>query len=32
MEGVRETLDHEVAHDLGISNQRLTELRRQGPR
>ncbi len=28
-EGVRETLDHEVAHHLGISDERLREL--QGP-
>jgi len=31
MDGVRETLDHEVAHHLGISDERLIELRRQGP-
>lgn len=31
-EGVRETLDHEVAHHLGISDERLRELRRQHPR
>ena len=29
MDGVRETFDHEVAHHLGISDQRLLELRRQ---
>ncbi len=27
MEGVRETLDHEVAHHLGISDARLRELK-----
>jgi predicted Zn-dependent protease with MMP-like domain len=32
IDGVRETLDHEVAHHLGISDERLSELRRQGPR
>lgn len=32
MDGVRETLDHEVAHHLGISDERLIELRRQRPR
>jgi predicted Zn-dependent protease with MMP-like domain len=31
MDGVRETLDHEVAHHLGISDERLMELRRQRP-
>ena len=31
MADVRETLDHEVAHHLGISDERLIELRRQGP-
>lgn len=31
-DGVRETLDHEVAHHLGISDERLLELRRQRPR
>ena len=31
-DGVRETLDHEVAHHLGISDRRLLELRRQRPR
>jgi predicted Zn-dependent protease with MMP-like domain len=31
-EGVRETLDHEVAHHLGIGDERLRELRRQHPR
>lgn len=31
-EGVRETLDHEIAHHLGISDERLLELRRQRPR
>jgi len=29
IDGVRETLDHEVAHHLGISDERLVELRRQ---
>ena len=29
MDGVRETFDHEVAHHLGISDERLRELRRQ---
>ena len=28
MEGVRETLEHEVAHHLGISDARLREIRR----
>ena len=32
MDGVRETLDHEVAHHLGISDERLMELRRHRPR
>ena len=32
MDGVRETLDHEVAHHLGISDERLIELRRLRPR
>lgn len=31
IDGVRETLDHEVAHHLGISDDRLLELRRQRP-
>jgi predicted Zn-dependent protease with MMP-like domain len=31
-DGVRETLDHEVAHHLGIGDERLLELRRQKPR
>jgi predicted Zn-dependent protease with MMP-like domain len=30
MDGVRETLDHEVAHHLGISDERLVELRKRG--
>ena len=30
MDGVRETLDHEVAHHLGIGDERLVELRRRG--
>jgi predicted Zn-dependent protease with MMP-like domain len=32
MEGVRETLDHEVAHHLGISDARLRELKADGHR
>jgi predicted Zn-dependent protease with MMP-like domain len=31
MEGVRETLEHEVAHHLGISDARLGELQRKRP-
>jgi predicted Zn-dependent protease with MMP-like domain len=31
MEGVRETLDHEVAHHLGISDARIAELRTKRP-
>jgi predicted Zn-dependent protease with MMP-like domain len=30
VEGVRETLDHEVAHHLGISDARLRELKARG--
>lgn len=32
VEGVRETLDHEVAHQLGISDARLRELRTDADR
>ncbi len=32
MEGVRETLDHELAHHLGISDARLRELKGPGER
>lgn len=32
LRGVRETLDHEVAHHLGISDERLRELRAKGRR
>jgi predicted Zn-dependent protease with MMP-like domain len=31
MDGVRETLDHEVAHHLGISDARLRELKARRP-
>jgi predicted Zn-dependent protease with MMP-like domain len=31
VEGVRETLEHEFAHHLGISDARLRELKRGGP-
>jgi predicted Zn-dependent protease with MMP-like domain len=31
MEGVRETLDHEVAHHLGISDARISELQTKRP-
>ena len=32
VEGVRDTLEHEVAHHLGISDERLLELRKQRSR